>query len=265
MSDIKPLEDMESDRLKLLLHGRPGTGKTATGSTIAQRCKLLYIDLPGEKGIKTIKHTPYRKNILVARPKTIERISELFWDVQTGEIKVDAVMIESLSALQKMYIRYILGNDEQEVKKVERNPKVLDQQGWGKVLDFMTDQVVFWYNLADAERDDPKHVIFTSQSKVVEDDETGEEEVTVDVSRGSQAIALAAPDYVGYTFIEEGESEALDEEPPMNFCVRFGPHPVIRTKMREDVDTEKPLPAVLGRNGSRVTVPKICKRLEIPL
>lgn len=259
-----PLTEMQDDAFKLLLHGRSGTGKTTLGASIAQSCKLLYIDLPGEKGIKSIKNSKYAKNIQVERPKSVTEISELFWDVQTGQVQTRAVMLESVSALQKMYIRFLLGVSEEAVKEVTANPKGMDQQSWGKVLDFMTDQIVFWYNLADAEtRENPVHVIMTSQSKVIEDEDTGEVEIAPDVSRGSRGILEATPDYIGYCFVEEGESESLDEE-KWNYCVRFGPHDVIRTKVREDVDAANKLPYVLGRK-SRITVPKLCKRLEIPL
>lgn len=259
-----PLTEMQDDAFKLLVHGRSGTGKTTLGASIAQSCKLLYIDLPGEKGIKSIKNSKYAKNIQVERPKSVTEMSELFWDVQTGQVQTRAVMLESISALQKMYIRFLLGVSEDSVKEVTANPKGLDQQGWGKVLDFMTDQIVFWYNLADAEtRENPIHVIMTSQSKVIEDDDTGEIEIAPDVSRGSRGILEATPDYIGYCFVEEGEAESLDEE-KWSYCVRFGPHDVIRTKVREDVDAANKLPYVLGRK-SRITIPKLCKRLEIPL
>jgi hypothetical protein len=258
-----PLTKMNDDALKMLLHGRSGTGKSSFGSTIAQSCKTLYIDLPGEKGIKSIKNASYANNIMVERPQSVTEISQLFWDTQTGQVDCQAVMLESISALQKMYVRYLLGVSEDSVQEVTQNPKGLDMQGWGKVLSFMTDQIVFWYNLADSERDNPIHIIMTSQSKTVEDEDTGETEVSPDVSKGSRAIVEASPDYIGYCFVEEGESESLTEE-KWNFCVRFGPHDMIRTKVREDADSSKKLPYVLGRK-SRPTVPKLAKRLGIPL
>lgn len=250
----------------MLLHGSPGTGKTTLASTIAQEVKTLLIDLPGEKGIKSIKGLDYSGNIDVFRPTSVQELDDLFWQMQTEDHPYGAVILESLSALQAMLIRFLLGNEEDKVRKIEKSPATMDQRKWGYVKEFITDTCVFWYGLASADvpSGKPIHVIFTSQSKVIEDDVTKEKVIYPDLSAGSRAISLATPDYIGYTYVEEEDTMDLTGDPKWKYLVRFGPHDNIATKLHENVDVSQKLPPVWGRKN-RVTLPRFCKVLDIPL
>lgn len=269
--DIDNLDDIGTDKLKLLLHGPQGHGKTTLAASIAEKRKTVIVDLPGEKGLKSIKNVPYSKNIRVLRPTEIGQLDDIFWDLQTDSGKVkgaEAVILESASAYQKMVLRMIMGNPENKVRAIDKSVRMANQQEYGKALEFMTDLCTFWYGLADVTSPNPLHVIFTCQSKRVEDDETGEVDVTLDVTQGSRGPLLATPDYIGYCFIERGESEDLTEE-RWEYRVRFGPHDVIATKIHEDIETNEKLTkqgGVLGGFGKkRLTIPKFCKAFGIDL
>lgn len=268
--DVYNLDDAPVDLLKLLLHGDQGAGKTALGASIAKKVNLVIVDLPGEKGLRTIKKVPYSNNIKVIRPKEVGQLDDIYWDLQTdsGDVKgSDAVMLESTSAYYKMVLRMLMGNPENRVRTIDKKVRMPDQQMYGKALEFMTDLSTFWYGLADSTVPYPKHVIMTSQSKYVEDEETGEAEVTLDVSSGSRGPLLAAPDFVGYCFVERGETEVLTEE-KWDFKVRFGPHDTIKTKIHESIEKSKKLPPVFhaGQNkGKPITIPLLCKIWDIPL
>lgn len=266
--DVMAMDDLPTDKLKLLIHGSQGKGKTTLAASIAEKCKTVIVDLPGEKGLKSIKESPHSKNIKVIRPTEIGQLDDLFWDLQTdsGSVKgTEAVVLESASAYQKMVLRMLMGNPENKVRAIDKSVRMADQQTWGKALEFMTDLATFWYGLADASSPNPMHVIFTSQSKVVEDEDTGEIAVTLDVSSGARGALLSPPDYVGYCFVERAETEDILAE-EWEYKVRFGPHDTIVTKIHESLEKAEKFPPVLGGKGKkRLTLPKLCKALNIPL
>jgi hypothetical protein len=269
--DVEDLDDLQPDKLKMLLHGPQGHGKTTTALSIAQKKKTVVVDLPGEKGLKSVKEVPYSKNIKVIRPREVAQLDDIFWDLQidSGPVKgAEAVIFESASAYQKMVLRMIMGNPENKMRTVDKKVRMPDQQEYGKALEFMTDLATFWFGLADITSPNPLHVIFTCQSKRTEDEDTGEIEVTLDVTTGARGTLLANPDYVGYCFVQRAETEDLTEE-KWDYKVRFGPHDVIATKVHESIEANTKLTemgGVLGGFGKkRLTIPKFCKAFGIPL
>lgn len=269
--NVAQLDDIESDKLKLLLHGPQGHGKTTLAVSVAEKRKTVVVDLPGEKGLRSIKKVPYSKNIRVIRPTSIDQLDDIFWDLQTDSGKVkgaEAVILESASAYSAMCVRKILGAPEDGVRPIDNKLKSMQIQDWGTLLGFMTDLCTFWYGLADATSNNPLHVIFTCQSKRLTDDETGETEVTMAVSEGARSPLLSTPDYIGYCFVARGESEDLTKE-QWDYRVRFGPHDVIATKIHEDIEVNQTLMdqgGVLGGTGKkRLTIKKFCKAFDLPL
>lgn len=270
--DIIDLDDSGPDKFKGLFHGPQGAGKTTLATSIAETCKTVVIDLPGEKGIKSIKKMPYSKNIKLLRPTSTDQLTEIFWDLQTddGPVKgAEAVVLESASAYSQMCIRKILGIPEDTVRPIGQSVKGMQIQDWGTLLAYMTDLATFWYGLADGTTANPLHVIMTCQSKRVLDEDTGEWKVTLDLSEGSRGPVLSSPDYIGYCFIEPGESDDPEKE-VWEYKVRFGPHDTISTKVHEDVEVNEKLVSMggtLGGFGSRkrLTIKKLAKAFNIPL
>lgn len=286
MSVLDQLVDLDSfkgDRGKFLLHGDPGTGKTTLATSIAEVVPTLYIDLPGEKGIHSVPRS-LAKNIKVWRPQSVEDLDQMFWHLQNGEVRlrnqrVQAVVLESVSALQQMYVRYVQDLDETAPRKAARGaakPRRKDlRQVYGEVVDYLKDFMTFWFSLADGTNAHPLHVIMTSQSRyreIREDGDGGEpgpvREVYIgpDVSPGSANAVEAPPNFIGHLAIEESDDlEALTPDGKMVFTVRFGPHPLIRTKLHQEYDAARRWPDVVGRDGKRLTLPKMMKFLGIPL
>jgi len=270
--DVSDLDDIQPDKLKMLLHGNQGHGKTTLALSIAEKCKTVVVDLPGEKGLKSIKSVPYSKNIKVIRPKEVGQLDDIFWDLQTdsGPVKgTEAVVLESASAYQKMVLRMLMDNPENKVRAIDKSVRMADQQTWGKALEFMTDLCTFWYGLADITSANPMHVIFTCQTKRVENEETGELVAMPDVSAGSRGPLLANPDYIGYCYVERDyETDDPDEE-KWTYKVRFGPHETIATKVHESIEVNAALMkkgGSLGGNGkARLTIPKFTRMFKIPL
>lgn len=244
------LNEVRPDYGRWLIHGPQGAGKTTLASTIAEAGKTLFIDLVGEKGLRSIMGADYTGNIDVVRPTSIQQFDDLFWELDKGEHGYNAVVIDSLTAIQKMTNRFILGHDETAVREIRRGTAPASFQSWGQSLDVMVDTATFWYGLADGNRKKPMHVIMTAQTKITENEETGQIIRVPDVQRGALSLTLAAPDYVVYVETEEN-LEALGDEnaPPSIFLARFGSHPGYRTKARIPVNLRGKLPSILGRKS----------------
>lgn len=241
------VDEMADDYGRWLIHGPQGSGKTTLAATIAEAGPTLFIDLAGEKGIRSIKSLSYGSNLTVVRPDSITMMDDLYWELDKGNHDFKAVVIDSLTAVQKMTMRYLLGHDETAVREIRQGVAPADMRTWGQALDVMQDVAMFWYGLADAQRDNPMHVVMTAQTKVGEDD-AGNPLLRPDVQKGALSITLATPDYVLYTDVEDNMDAVADDSlPPMNHIVRFGSNPEYGTKARVPFNLRGKIPAVLGR------------------
>lgn len=239
---------MGEDYGRWLIHGPQGSGKTVLASTIAECGPTLFIDLTGEKGIRSFRGAPYEKNIKIVRPVSVTALDDVFWALAAGDHPYKAVVVDSLTAVQKMTMRFLLGHDETAVREIRQGTAPADIRTWGQALDVMTDTATFWYGLADAGRPQPVHVVMTAQTKPVEDENTGMVVRTPDVQKGALSITLAAPDYIVYTDVEENIDHLADDSlPPVTHIVRFGANPNYRTKARLPYGLRDKIPPVLGR------------------
>ena len=242
--------EVPNDLGRWLIHGPQGSGKTTLASTIAGAGKTLFVDFTGEKGIRSFQGAPYAKNITVARPDSITALDDLFWALDKGDHDFNAVVLDSLTSVQKMAMRYLLGHDETAVREIKQGTAPADIRTWGQALDIMVDTATFWFGLADGDRKKPMHVIMTAQTKITEDENTGMTTRTPDVQKGALSITLAAPDYILYTDVEENMEALGDEdEPPVHHIVRFGSHPGYRTKARLPHNLRGKVPPILGRKN----------------
>lgn len=252
---IDATDTSQEDYGRWLIHGPQGTGKSTLASTIARLGPTLYIDMLGEKGVRSFRGAPYAKNISIARPPSIKALDELFWELNAGEHKFKAVVLDSLTSAQKMTMRYLMGHDETAVREIEKNTAPADQRTWGQALDVMTDIATFWYGLADGDRGTdpdkpghPMHVVMTAQTKMVEDPISGVTSRIPDVQKGAQSLTLATPDYIVYTDLEQNlDAMGDDSQSPYNHIVRFGANVEYRTKARLPFDKRGLIPPIIGR------------------
>lgn len=272
LTNLPSLDDLGHDRFKVLLHGGPGTGKTTLAGSIAEVGKTLFIDLPGEKGTDSLQGMPGSENIVPFRPTRTEQIDEVLWTLIDGNHPFDAVVIDGVSAWHTMYVRYYNGLEEDRPRKKERGakaPKKRDgRQVYGEANDALSDDMTFWFALADASAIKPIHVVMTSQTRERESREGAEDwRLGPDVSPGALRKVEAAPNYIGYCAIENvaGDELSFEEKEQsredFRYTVRFGPHSSIMTKTHEPLGAGKRWPDVVGRDGKRLTLPKMMKFL----
>lgn len=261
--DIVDVNEEQPDFGRWLIIGPQGGGKTTLASTIGELGKTLFIDLMGEKGTKSFRNAPYAKNIDVIRPESITALDDVFWALDKGGHPYKAVVIDSLTAAQKMTMRFLTGASETAVREIRQGTAPADQRTWGQSLDIMTDMAVFWYGLADGNRSHPMHVVMTAQVKMIEDEINGGVRRQPDVQKGALSIVRATPDYIVYADVEENIDAISDEsQPSTNHIVRFGTNPDYGTKARLPYDLRGKIPEVLGRKKP-VTLGSLSKVLGV--
>lgn len=253
----------DPDRGRWLISGLTGSGKTTLASTIAECGKTLFVDLVGEKGTRVFQGAPYASNIDVVRPTSVTDLDDVFWTLNGGQHDYEAVVLDSLTGLQKMAMRYLLGHSETAVKEIAKGGATAEFRTWGQALDIMTDTATFWYGLADGNRSRPLHVVMTTQVKEELHESTGEIVHYPDVQRGARSIVLSTPDYVVYCDVL---NEELDEDAEPMHIVRFGSNPTYRMKARIPHDLRGKIPSVLGKKGptSLTTLSRILRIGGVP-
>lgn len=257
------MDSVGKDWGKWLIHGPQGAGKTWLASSIAEFGKTLFIDLIGEHGVRSFKGAPWEKNIDVIRPTSVTQIDDIYWQLEAGNHPYQAVVLDSLTAMQKMATRYLTGASETAVREISKGMPGTQLQTWGQSLDIMTDTATFWYGLADAEKRHPMHVVFTAQTKITADDVTKELSRVPDVQKGALSITMATPEYVIYADVEENLDAVSDPDlPATTHIVRFGSDPAYRIKARLPLQLRDKIPAVLGRKNP-VTLGQLSRILGV--
>ena len=255
--------EVKPDYGRFLLYGKPGSGKSYLSSTIAKLGKTLYVDLVGERGVRSFAGSPWAKNIEIARPTTIQTFDDIFYALEKGDHDYVAVIIDSLTAAQKMAMRFALGQSETAVKEIKKGGATAEFKTWGMTLDIMTDTAIYWNSLADGTRKKPIHVIFTAQVKDVENEFEDTLERIPDVQKGAISQILRPTDYVMYTDTEDSDEFGPDGEAIPRHIVRFGPHTGYRTKGRVPVHLHGKIPSILGRGKSSPDLVSLGKTLGI--
>lgn len=243
--------DLAEDYGAWLIHGPQGSGKTTLASTVAGLGKTLFVDLVGERGTRVLRGSPYEKNISIIRPASVQALDDLFWDLAKGDHDFSCVVIDSATSVQKLTMRFLMGHDETAVREIRQGAAPADQRTWGQALDVMTDMATYWFGLKDIQRKKPMHVVMTAQSKVSDNEFTGQTNYVPDVQKGALSLFLASPDYIVFCDVEDNpDAIADDKEPPVHHIIHFGSNPTYRTKARIPQQLRGKIPPILGRSRS---------------
>lgn len=191
------------DKGRVLIHGQPGTGKTTLAASIAKFGRTLFLYVPGEEGIGSLNGHEHEDNLIIHRLGSIEELTSLYTEFHKGDHDFDAVVIDSVSALQTMWKKHLLRLPMDEPAK-ER--PATDYAFWGALADGFTDFFTFWYGLASSTANTPIHVVMTSQTKALED-AAGDAKMQPDLHKGPLAPAVSRSDHILYTHMIEDDED----------------------------------------------------------
>jgi len=221
--------------VKILVYGRNGQGKTRFAATAPSP---LVVDI-NEKGTRSVRGY---KGVRVFPVRNWEDLTHVYWFLRQGNHEYESVILDSVTAASQLCMTQVL--KEGFDRDPNRDPKLPAQRDWGKVSELMKGILLNYRNL-------PMHVVFTTQERVMGDDDDEFQEHVPDLSKAIRGIACGSVEVIGRIYQKEVRSvdkktkkEKVGWEPRM----LVGPHEAYVTKDRTGI-----LPRVV-RNP---TVPKI--------
>jgi hypothetical protein len=246
-------EKPQDDCARTLIHGQPGTGKTSLAATMAELGKTLFLYVPGEEGIGSLRGVDHEDNLTTHRLSSIRELDDIYIELFKGDHSFDVVVLDSVSALQTMWKKALLGLP---LDAPARERPSTDYSFWGALVDGFTDFFTYWYALAGANNIRPVHVAMTSQTKMLDDSE-GSGKMQPDLHKGPLGAAVSRPDQILYTHMV-ADPEDFEKQ---RHVVRIKPSASVVAKTRCSPQVYGGLPEVLGLRG-RVTLPKYLTALR---
>lgn len=259
------------DRLKALIYGLPGTGKTVLGCSIGE-CdevkKILFVDISGERGYESVVNMGHAAKVQVIHITNPAEITTIQHALNTGNHDYDAVVLDSISALESLFIRYANGIIGTDVFDLNPEPQSEQQRQisirmWGNAKQFMVEQLQGWFNMGAFNHPRPIHVIFLSQATWLERAGAITECMVPNVRPKTVGDTLSAPDHILYTYVEDA-SPLGASDPVVRHKVQLKQTESIYAKVHTDPDTYAKMPITTG-GESRLTLPDFCRQLQIPL
>lgn len=137
-------------RLRFLIYGRGGAGKTRLASTAPN---VLVVDV-NEEGTDSVRRDIDPKVFPV---NLWTDLQDIYWYLQSGEHDFDSVAVDGLTEMQTLCMKFVLGDEAS--RDASRDPNMPSKQVWGKVGELMKTQITNFRNL-------PMNVIFTARQRV---------------------------------------------------------------------------------------------------
>lgn len=182
---IKDVKDA-SPYARVLVYGRNKTGKTVFASTWP---KVLIVDID-EEGTRSA-----RKGAKVIEVRSFDEVAAVYWYLKAGNHEFETVAIDTITALHASAMRKVMG--EAEDRDPTREKSTPDRRIWGRANQLVNDLIMDFRNLQ-------MHVVFLSQERVIDDEDTDEPALhTVNLPAGARGTALGAVGVIGRVFLKE--------------------------------------------------------------
>lgn len=195
----KRIEDVgEDDRITAVIYGRNKTGKTRWASD--SKLKTLIIDC-NERGTNSIRH--FKPRVKKYRVHSWDDMDAIYWLLKSGEHDFQVIVIDTITQLAHVCMRYVL--KEMEDSDFTRERMTPDKRSWGKLGEHMKDIIIKFRNL-------PYHIIILAQEKKTEsEDEEGNidsVEIHPELSPAPRSALLSAVDIIGRIYV----TDAVDKK-----------------------------------------------------
>lgn len=194
-------------RLKMLVYGDPGVGKTtlaATALNVPQMADILILNIEGgimsvvEASEVGLHQTPMVKDI-----SSMHELEEVFWYLRTAEHPYRTLVIDSYSELTKICLDAIVEHEvETSTKRHSIDEIWLDDYGT------MTKRM---RRVTKAIRDLPMHVILTCHAAATQDKDKNEKIVPSLTNKLRESV-VGYMDIVAYMYTQIEETEEADKK-----------------------------------------------------
>lgn len=197
--------------LRVLLYGRNKQGKTRTA---AMAPNPLIVDV-NERGTRSVRNY---KGAKVFRVNKWEDITWVYWMLREGDHPYETVIIDTVTAMQVLCMRHVLGT--QEDRDPNREVSMPDRRSWGKLGELMKPIFLDFRNL-------PMHVVFVAQERVYEDEDSMTTEHVPDLSPSVRGVLTGAVDIIGRVYqaqVRVASKSKKKEEKKWETRMLVGPH-----------------------------------------
>lgn len=195
--DIIGLEDY-TECINMLVYGDPGVGKTVLGGSA--KSPLI---LATEKGTVSAARQGSNGKLWNAVRKwhAVEDCYEWLYDnVEKPGFPFDWIVIDTLSEMQNLMLRYVVDNRVSEGKAKNLNPYKTELQEYGEMHEMFKDYVGKFNDL-------PINTLWTAQAMQVEDEEGNEFRLPAIQGKGYQMATWAAAQMHCYGYMHMREVE----------------------------------------------------------
>ena len=189
--------------------------------------------------------------VFVKRIKDWEDFEHVFWYLKKNPDKYKTVSIDTVTQLQNHATRKVLRNAGKPTDNLG-DWGTMTQEQWGEVSAMMKQWTTNFCDLAESVEEGGigAQVLWLAQMRI-EEVEQDDPEVEIEPDVGPQVIPSVSQhlqdqcSVIGHTFIRIKTKEVtrkgktIIKETPQ-YCMRIGPNPVYRTKLRTDAETSVP-------------------------
>jgi hypothetical protein len=230
------IEDVDEGELlvKALFYGDFGKGKTTLGATFPK--PMLIIDV-NERGTDSVRGEYERGDVKRFKVTEWEQIVDIYWYLQTAKHPFKSVMIDTLTQLNDLTLKYVMQKDSDIDASVDL--EMPHQRHYGMSGQIMREWILKYRNL-------PMNVVFNCQEKRKKDEDAivdEEPQVGPELSPSVLRTAGAAVGIIGHCFVREVDGE--DGKTKTHFGLRVGPSSQYRTKIRVPKSQSAVVPKVI--------------------
>lgn len=233
---IHPISEMDPTGITAVIYGKPGTGKTAFGSSWPK--PLLLLDIQ-EKGTETIRRVEGIERISIDSWETLEK---LYWWLEKKKRKYASIQLDQITQMQDLAMTLIKEDNNKD------GEDLISKRMWGQISGKMKTMLLQFRDL----RDMNYNICFIAHERQVGGDDDAEEN-QIDPSIGPRLMPSlgsflgGAVDIIGHTFVRERYEKRTNKKPlrHVEYGMRLGPHAYYSTKIRVPVNRGIEVPGVL--------------------